>query len=211
MTFALAILAAALLASGCSTERTLYQLGFDTDLVVTRLEPRGGFLDATLEGEAATLRVFTPPSEACVFVLAREARVAFESVGGAGRVSREGTRCDAAGFGPVEELRRRRGDPTSLTTEAIPREQAVWEVVHEDDEVSFLRGRFPLAGLVGWAGGIDTIAVVSSAPECRDIAARGVGSLEFRPRGGDTLALVGADGLCPIEALIRPPAPGGGG
>jgi len=199
-----AAVAAALVASGCNTERTLYQLGFDTDLVVTRLEPRGGFLDATLSGAAGTLRVFAPPSEECLHVLAREASVGFESKG-AGRVTRDGASCDAAGFGPVEELRRRRVDPTSLTTTAIPREQAVWEVVHEDAEVSFLRGRFPLAGLVGWSGGMDTIAVVSSAPGCREIASQGVGSLEFRARGGDTLALVGAHGLCPIEALIRPP------
>jgi hypothetical protein len=194
---------AASLLFACNTERSLYQMGFDTDLVVTRVEPRGGYLDTTLTGDAGTVRLFAPPTEECRRVLAPETTVEFESVG-AGRASRDGARCDVAGFGPVEELSRRRGDPTSLSTTAIPREQADWQVVHQDAETIFLRGRFPLASLVGWAGGSDTVAVVSSAPTCREIAARGVGSLEYRPRGADTLALVGSDGLCRIEALIRP-------
>jgi hypothetical protein len=195
--------AAALLLLACNTERALYQMGFDTELVVTRVEPRGGYLDATLRGDAGTIRLFVPPTEECRRVLAPEASVAFESVG-AGRVTRDGARCEASGFGPVEELSRRRPDPTVAST-AIPREQADWEIVHQDADVSFLRGRFPLSGLVGWAGADDTIAVVSSAPHCREIAARGVGSLEYRPRGEDTLALVGREGLCRVEALIRPP------
>lgn len=193
---------AASLLFACNTERALYQMGFDTDLLVTRVEPRGGYLDATLRGDAGTVRLFVPPTEECRRVLAPEANVQFESVG-AGRVSRDGVRCDAAGIGPVEELSRRRPNPTVAST-AIPREQANWKVVHQDDETIFLRGRFPLAGLVGWAGGDDTVAVVSSASHCREIAARGVGSLEYRPRGQDTLALVGRDGLCRVEALIRP-------
>ena len=188
---------------GCISERSQYQLGFDTSLVVTRVVPRGDFLEATLHGEAGTLRLFVPPSETCRRVLAPEAAVRFESEG-TGRVTREGERCDAAGIGPVEELRRRRGDPTSLTTTAIPRAQASYRVVYEDADVVFLRGRFPLAHLVGWSGGDDSIAVVAPAGECRELASRGVASLELRPRGEPTLALVGARGLCPIEALIRP-------
>jgi hypothetical protein len=198
-----AAIAASLVLAACNTERTLYQMGFDTDVVVTRVEPRGGYLDATLQSGAGTIRLFVPPTEECRSVLAPETTVEFESVG-AGRVSRDGVECDAAGFGPVEELSRRRPDPT-VATSPIPREQADWQVVHQDTEVSFLRGRFPLSFLVGWSGGEDTIAVVSSAPHCREIAARGVGSLEYRPRGEDTLALVGRDRLCRIEALIRPP------
>ncbi len=76
--------------------------------------------------------------------------------------------------------------------------------MYEDAELSFLRGRFPLVGLVGWSGGEDTIAVVSHAPECREVAARGVASLEVRPRGDTTLALVAEPRPCCIEALIRP-------
>jgi hypothetical protein len=178
-------------------------MGFDTSLVVMRVVPRGDLLEATLRGDAAMLRIFVPPSEPCRRVLAPETAVRFESEG-TGRVTREGERCDAVGIGPVEELRRRRGDPTSLTTTAIPRAQASYRVVYEDAEVVFLRGRFPLAHLVGWSGGDDSIAVVAPAGECREVAAGGVASLELRPRGEPTLALVGARGLCPIEALIRP-------
>jgi hypothetical protein len=199
--YAAAGVAGALFLSACNLSRTAYQMGFDTELLVTRVESRGGYLDATLRGEAGTVRVFAPATEECRSALAPEERVQFESVG-AGRVSRDGAQCDAAGFGPLEELRRRRGHPVGR---AIPREQADWRVVHQDDETIFLRGRFPLANLVGWAGGDDTIAVVPSTPACRTLAEREVGSLEYRSHG-DTLALVADDGLCPLEALIRPGA-----
>jgi hypothetical protein len=195
--------AASLAVLACNTERALHQMGFDTSLAVTHVVQRGDFLEATLRGEAGTLRLFVPPSEACRRVLAPEASVLHESKG-AGRVSRDGASCDAAGVGPVEELRRRRGDPTSGTASVIPRAQASYRVVYEDAEVVFLRGRFPLANLVGWSGGDDTIAVVSRGGECHEVVSRGVASLELRPRGEATLALVGARGLCPIEALIRP-------
>jgi hypothetical protein len=199
-------LGACLVLTGCNTERTLHQLGIPgvtSEFRVTRLVERGEYLEATLSGGAGTLRLYVPPSEACRGVLAPEASVAYAAEG-AGRVTREGEGCDAAGIGPVDELRRRRGDPTSLTTSAIPREQASYRVVYEDEEFTFLRGRFPLAGLVGWSGGEDTIAVVSNAPECRAVAGRSTSSLEFRPRGGNTLTLVSQPQPCLIEGLIRP-------
>lgn len=176
--------------------------GVETDFSVTRAEERGGFIDATLAGPAGVLRIFAPPGEACRRVLAPEASVEF-TMQGAGRLTREAESCDAAGIGPLEELRRRRGDPTGLI---VPRAQASYRVVYEDAAGAFLRGRFPLASLLGWSGGDDSIAVVSGSPVCREAAARGVASLEYRSRGKVALVLVATPEPCVIEALIRPPA-----
>ncbi len=189
----------------CNTERALYQMGIPgvgTAFGVTRAEERGGFIDATLAGAAGVLRLFAPPSEVCRRVLAPEASVEF-AMEGAGRLTREGESCDAAGIGPLEELRRRRGNPAGLI---VPRAQASYRVVYGDAAGIFLRGRFPLASLLGWSGGDDSIAVVSASPVCREVAARGVASLEYRARGKVALLLVATPEPCVIEALIRPPA-----
>jgi len=61
-----------------------------------------------------------------------------------------------------------------------------------------------LAHLIGWAGGGDTVAVLRNVPHCRRDGS-GVASMEYRPSGRNTLALVGPSGLCRIEGLIQPP------
>src|SRR5262245_26087532 len=109
--------------------------GVDTAFRVTRAEERGEFIDATLAGAAGALRVFAPPSETCRRVLAPEASVEF-AMKGAGRMTRDGDGCDAAGIGPLEELRQRRGNPTGLI---VPRAQASYRVVYEDAAGAFLR------------------------------------------------------------------------
>jgi hypothetical protein len=198
-----AVLVAAL---ACNPSRTVYQAGLPgvkTPFSVARVVERGGFLDATLQGQAATLRVFAPASEVCATVLAPEAAVSFVSEGPGGKLERDGQVCRSAGRGSLEEWRARRTRPGDLQT-VIPRAQATYRVVHRDAEGAFLRGRFPLADLVGWSEIGDTIAVVPDTETCREALEAGVGSLEYRPVGSPVLALVASRGLCPIEGLIQP-------
>jgi hypothetical protein len=199
--------AAGLLAAlACNPSRTAYQAGLPgvkTPFSVARVVERGGFLDTTLQGKAGTLRVFAPANEACAAVLAPEASVGFVSEGPGGKLDRDGQQCRTAGRGSLEEWRARRNRPGDLQT-VIPRAQATYRVVHRDAEGAFLRGRFPLANLVGWSEGGDTIAVVPDTEPCREALESGVGSLEYRPVGAPVLALVASRGLCPIEGLIQP-------
>lgn len=199
--------AAVLLAAlACNPSRTAYQAGLPgvkTPFSVARVVERGGFLDTTLQGKAGTLRVFAPASEVCAAVLAPEASVGFVSEGPGGKLERDGQLCRAAGRGSLEEWRARRTRPGELQT-VIPRAQATYRVVHRDAEGAFLRGRFPLANLVGWSEGGDTIAVVPDTETCREALGTGVGSLEYRPVGAPVLALVTSRGLCPIDGLIQP-------
>jgi hypothetical protein len=198
-----AALAAAL---ACNPTRALYQAGLPgvkTPFFVARVVERGGYLDATLQGEAGEVRVFAPADALCGTVLAPEASVAFESEGPGGRMERDGRVCLGVGRGSLAEWRGRRSRPEGLET-PIPRAQAAYRVVYRDDEGVFLRGRFPLAGLVGWSEGGDTIAVVPDTEPCHEPVGAGVASLEYRPVGPNVLALVTSRGLCPIEALLQP-------
>jgi len=192
----------------CNPRRNLLLGGLpwvETRMSVTRVELRDGYLDATLRnGGGTTLRIFAPAAPVCARVLSAEATVAWAFEGAVGTASREGERCVAAGMGRLDEWRDMRPEPTGLRTTPVPREQATYRRVYADEEVIFLRGRFPLARLLDWTGLDDTIAVVPNEPACQGPADRGVASLQYYPGGAHALALVSGDRLCPVEGLIRP-------
>ena len=201
-----AAIAALFAALACNPSRALYQAGLPgvtTPFSVAKVVERGGYLDAILRGKAGELRVFAPADETCAAVLAPEASLAFASEGAGGALERDGRVCRTVGRGSLVEWRERRARPGTLQT-TIPRAQATYRAVYRDADVVFLRGRFPLAGLIGWSEGGDTIAVVPDTEICREPIAAGVASLEYRPVGPNVLALVTREGLCPIEGLLQP-------
>jgi hypothetical protein len=102
----------------------------------------------------------------------------------------------------IRRARQPRGD--NLRSSPVPRAQASFRTLYEDGDLVLLRGRFPLAFHVGWAGGDDSVAVVDNVARCRGPIESGVASMEYRPSGRNTLALVGSGGLCRIEGLILP-------
>jgi hypothetical protein len=200
---------AALVLAACSSSAKLQAgLGTTDELHVASRRARGGYLDTLLVGEEGklALRVFAPDTPTCRYVLEPEQTARYRSRGAAGQLLRGDQTCDAVGIGDpfVSRYRQPRGQAAGASP--VPRAQASFEKVYEDEDVIFLRGRFPLASLVGWAGGVDTIAVVQNREVCRAPAERGVASMEYRPRGGTTLALVGQGGLCRIDGLLIPPA-----
>ena len=109
--------------------------------------------------------------------------------------------CDSAGIGSLAEWRDRRA---RLSGPPQPRAQASFRRTIADSDVIFVRGRFPLAGLVGWTSLADTVAVLPNTPSCRKRADEGVASLEFRQSGPDPLILVGSEEPCPLVGLLRP-------
>jgi hypothetical protein len=206
---ALAIaLAVALGIAGCSGWRkTTWELGmggFGMELFVVHLDERGPYLDVGLAGHGLDLRSFAPASEVCRAVLRPEAVVDYVERGIAGRFEREGQSCDAVGYGEPLVRGARKPRAGNLQTSPIPRAQATFRTIHEDADVVLLRGRFPLASKIGWAGGEDSVVVVDNVARCRGPVEKGVASMEYRPAGRNTLALVGDKGLCRIEGLIRP-------
>ena len=190
----------ALVQLGCSA-RTM--IGMSGDLAVSSVITRGPYLDVTIQDDDVAVRLFADAADAdCAAVLRVGSPVSYTNRGIAGRVTADDLSCDLIGIG--DPFIRRVSQPRGDQSELIPRAQATFTRIFEDDDVALLRGRFTLASRVGWAGGVDTVAVVQANAACRRAIDSGVASMEFRPRGINTLALTSGSGLCRIDGLILP-------
>ena len=191
----------------CSIQKTKWQLGIpgvNTPFVVVSQKERGDFLEVVLQGGGFALESFAPNDETCRQVLQPEKQVEWIASGSSGAFRRDGVTCRSAGIGSLNEWRSRAPRPQTLRSEPVPRAQANYRVVYRDADVVFLRGSFPLANRLGWSGGNDTIAVVPNSGICQGPIERTTSSIQYYPTGRQVLALVAADGLCPIVGLIRP-------
>jgi hypothetical protein len=144
-------------------------------------------------------RVFTPDDESCRTLLTVGSAFIQPDLETSGKITGPGISCEIAGRGNLDRRRRPRPEGQLAT-----RGRASLATIYIDEEIILARGRFPLTGLVGWARGDDSVAVLPNTPICRDRAAGGNASIEFRP-SGDPLVLVG-DGPegCPLLGLVRP-------
>jgi hypothetical protein len=191
-------------AIGCNPAKTALQLGVpgaSVDMNVAHVKLRDGFLDTQLHGDGFQLRTFLPASAACQRVVAGEARVQYRSSSSYGTLARGDDRCVASGIGSLREWRNRRPRETSRV---IPSGRAEYRLVYQDEEVSFLRGTFPLVGLLGFTGMGDTIAVVPNTPLCMGPIGRNASTIEYFHGGPNVLTLSSSEGRCNIEGLIRP-------
>ena len=197
-------LAAAL--SLCATpQKTSFQLGLpgsQIGMTVARVVPRGPYLEAALRAPGLDLVVYAPADATCREVLADERQIEYRSGGTGGSFERAGQRCEAAGIGSLDEWRRRRPQPR--TRSPVPSAPANYRVIYEDAEIALARGRFPLAGLLGWVGGDDTVAAIPRTPVCQEPLQSGVGTMQYFPSGREVLALTAKGGLCPIVGLLVP-------
>lgn len=173
------------------------------DAFVRSREPIGPYLAVHLAGDSEH-HLLLPPTEACVALARPEARVRYVDRGFPGRL--EGTqdgealRCEAAGILDLERIRDRRPRPRAVFDR---RRTAFWETTHRDGKHALLRGRFPLAPVLGIAGGQDLVAVVADEARCADIVAGTDGALEYRD-AGPALRLSAGDSRCPLLGLARP-------
>lgn len=205
MTRVPATLLAGLLLLGCNPSKNVFQLGLPgarIDMNVASVTQRFGYLDTQLHASGWSLRTFLPANEVCGRVVRTEEGVQYVSDGPYGTLTRGEDRCEAVGIGSLAQWRDKgpRGESRSL----IPSAQASYRMVYEDEEVAFLRGDFPLASRLGFAGMGDTIAVVPKLAICQPPLARERSTLEYFFAGRNVLTLSSNQGRCPIEGLIRP-------
>ena len=191
----------------CATpEKTGFQLGLPgtrLEMSVARVTPRGPYLEALLRAPGLELVSYAPADAACREVLQPEARVTYRFGGTGGVTERAGQHCDAAGIGSLDEWRRRR--PRPRTGSPVPSSAASYRQIYQDEQVVLLRGRFPLASLLGWAGSSDSVAVVPNLPVCQAPVRAGSGALQYYPTGREVLVLGSEGGTCPILGLLTPP------
>jgi hypothetical protein len=212
LTSVLAALAAAALvagAGGCTTDEVIAQSkipGTSSSAKFTQVTPRFGYLDVTLETGGYTLRFFLPPSDDCAAIAREGGEARYQNLGPLGRITAGELRCDPLGILSLRTWRNRRprgAQPGST----IPRAQATMKVLDRDDEFVLVNGRFPLAGEIGWVGGVASRAVLPVAPECERAVETGVASMEYRASGRRPFTLVGPNGLCDIVGFVYERAP----
>ena len=175
------------LAAGCVTTK---------ESSVTEVAQRGNFLDASFVASSGVWRFLFPASPECAAVLKPEAPVTYNPGGMWGSFhGPDGTVCNPAGIGNLDRWRRSR-----VEGEGRPSSPARWEVVHRDEEVFLLRGRFAVASRVGLAGTHDIVAMVANDEVCRAVAESGNATLVFRQSGSPAFLL----GQCPVLAFARP-------
>jgi hypothetical protein len=175
--------------------------GVSTAYQVTLVVPRGPYLDAMLERERSSLRLFFPADDACRRVVRIEAMLEYRATSVPGTVSNAQEECEAIGIGSLRFWRDRR---PRQSRQVIPRGNAEFRLVYQDSELSLVRGRFPYANQVGWAGGWDTLAALPRNAACDALVARGSASIEFRHAGPEAFRLVTGEGRCTIEGFLRP-------
>ena len=201
----LALLAVGFAAAGCQSQEA-WELGVPGAHIVVKAQSvveRSSVLDVRLANDRIERRVFTRSSEGCREVFASGAEVDFASVEPFGLMRRGDAECSTVGIGDLTVWRDSKARASRGRRQILPRAQSHFEVVYQDEDVTFALGRFPLTGYVGWAGGERTVAVLPRTPECEAVVSRGVASMEFRPAGRLALTLVAPRGHCVIEGLIR--------
>ena len=202
------IAGASALVLACATpQKAAFQLGLlgtSLEMSVVRVIPRGPYLEVWLRAPGLDLVSYAPADPTCSGVLVEEQRIAYRSGGTGGSFERAGERCDAAGIGTLAEWRDRRPRPRSRSP--VPSAPARYQVIYEDDQIALARGRFPLAGGIGWRGGADTVAAIPKTSVCRGPLESGAAAMLYYPTGPDVLALSAEGGPCPIAGLLLPPA-----
>ncbi len=201
---------AALVASStaCTRDQLVYHAtlpGTSSSASIEFLGERAGYLDVRIETAGKRLRfLLDAASESCAGLREATGELAYTNSGLLGRLDSGSLRCEPVGVLSLVEWRSRRARGSR---EPIPRARSTWSVIHRDADLVLARGRFPLAGQLGWVGGVDTVAVFAVDPACDSTLERGVGSLEYRHAGPDVLALVGDGRLCPLLGIARPLPP----
>ena len=147
------------------------------------------------------LSLLLPAAPQCARIARAEAPVRWVARGFPGRLEAGGEACEAAGILDLAAWRDRRPRPE---VPGLPRKTARWTVFHRDGGLALLRGRFPLAGLVGMAGGYDLVAVVPDDGSCAGALLKEVGSLEYRSSGRAAYRLIVGGSPCPVLGFARP-------
>ncbi len=143
-----------------------------------------------------------PAGGACEQILMVGNEADYLTTGMTGTLRRGDESCASVGIANLTEWRDRR--PRPISGSAVPRAQAKYRVVFRDAGMAILRGRFPLANKIGWAGGEDTLTLIPSEGVCAPLLERSVASIEYRPSGRTAVSLVTGQGQCAITGFARP-------
>lgn len=172
-----------------------------TDVQVQDAVQRSVYIDTILAGASYSGRLFFPMNEHCRRMLKEGAKLSYKRSGPYGEVSDDQGTCEPVGIGALSQWRDTKPKPRRAGMQRSP---AHFEVVFQDDEYAFARGRFPIAAALAWTRSDDTIAVIPLSETCREPLERGQAQVEYRTNGPEALLMISPSGRCPIEGLIIP-------
>lgn len=152
-------------------------------------------------GNAPSLHLIFPANEVCRALLRVEAAVEYAPSGLMGSVTRGDASCEAIGIASPEKWRDRR--PRPQLPIGGDRAQASFRAIRDTPNFALVRGRFPLASLVGWVGGSDTVALLPKTDACAGVIDAGVATIVYKAAGKYALTLDGS-GPCPIRGFVQP-------
>ncbi len=202
----LALLASFPVTVSCS-EKAMHDTGlpgWGTEVEVVKVTPRGDYLEVRMQGDGFELHNFFANSEICNQVFQAGEPVSYNAIGPLGEFRRFDQQCNAIGVWDLVRHRNRYPSTGSLRGSPVPRAQANYRVILSEPDLILLRGSFPLASHLKFAGSDDLIAAITPGDQCDPVSERPTSSVEFRPSGKRALSLVGPSGLCEIQGLITP-------
>ena len=172
-----------------------------TEVQVHGAVARSVYLDTILVGRKFSGRLFFSSTEDCRRMLKEGAALKYTRNGPWGEVSDGQGVCEPVGIGALSQWRDTNPKPRRAGMQRSP---AHFEVVFQDDEYAFVRGRFPIAAALGWTRADDTIAVVPLSETCKEPLERGQALVEYRTNGPEALLMISPTGRCAIEGLVIP-------
>ena len=142
--------------------------GVPVGAAVELVAPRYHYLDATVKTGGKNYRFFFPRTDTCESIITGRGPQ-FKLSGSIGTIKHGDAECVAVGILSLREWRDRQGRVARSrggTDSLIRRDRIDYDIVFEDEDVFLARGRFRLAGNIGWVGGVDSIAAATTG-NCR--------------------------------------------
>ena len=205
VTLALGFLGVAL--SACTKDQIVVESGLpglSAGAEVELLAERHGYLDTTVKAGGQDYRFFFPATDICRGVIAApDSRFRLDGV--LSSLETNDASCEAEGVLALAQWRGRQGRASrnSGARALITRDRIEYRVVYTDDDVFLARGRFRLAGEIGWPGGVDSFAIFPNTEPCAGVKEKVRGSMEFREAGEPFTVLDGSI-RCPVLGFARP-------
>lgn len=182
--------------------------GVPVEAEVEILAERYEFLDARVETGGEEYRFFFPATAECRAVLADpDSRFVFDGPFGTLRSPAQ-ERCSAVGVLSLAAWRARQGRVARRegSRSLLPRDRVEYRVVYQDEDLFIASGRFRIAGMIGWPGGYDSLAVFPASEACAGLKRRSTAAMEFKPAGEPVFSVLDEGTRCPVLGFAQSPA-----
>ena len=186
--------------SGCETTRPKAQ-----PWTIHDVSRHGGYLAASIRGEQQTLAFYFEPTPDCKAMLQEFGEQLYRRRGPLGTLQQGEKSCVPVGIGRIRSWALRHPTPRNLPI--LPSQPARFRKIYSDSEVVLVRGNFPLAGLVFFAGGRDAVAFLPNIEVCQRYVEQGGGAMQYRRSSQEVVWLGSASARCQILGLARPLVP----